>query len=352
MFLRQIIIGLLLLLINTSCNEDNNKKVNDAGKMKKELDKLNELLRDSSFAITMAQYQDSVYQASENSTTGMMPSPDSIILQRYKDEKVATNIAGFLATECGIGALMEQEGGTPIYWLKKIVNNKLDTAGILLLNRFANATWKASQPYRGLQRISKDNFIAANFLSDAEIKKDYDQVLAASVKLLDTLEQAPDTSAMAQLEMISMLMKNRQYLTEIAKQQEAAYYKGVGEPVPDFTSAAQDTLLVEKSAYEAYVATNIASFYALECGLSYLAIAKNKLPSDVLQSITDGSIAKEDKRLLERFANATWKAGQAFRNMERIERPNFTPFGLLSNEEIAKDWLLIKAAAVNLQQHL
>ena len=68
---------------------------------------------------------------------------------------------------------------------------------------------------------------------------------------------------------------------------------------------------------------NIAGFYALECGVSYLATTQNKIPSDVLKSILDGSIDKEDKRLLERFANATWKAGQPFRSLDRIDQKYF-----------------------------
>lgn len=352
MFLKQIFIGFLVITSIISCNQGSNDTVNKGDRMKQELASLNNLLRDTSFTISMAQYLDSVYQASQDLPTGILPASDSIIKKNYKDEKVATNMAGFLATECGIGALMEQNGGTPIYWLKKIVNNELDSAGIILLNRFANATWKASQPFRGMQRISKDNFIVANFLSEAEIKKDYDQVIAASAKLLDTLQLAPDTSAMAQLEMIYRLMKNRQYMTDMAKHLEASYYKGLGEPVPDFTSAGEDTLVINKNAYEEYVATSVAPYYALECGLSYLAISENKLPSEVLKSIKDSTISKENKVLLERFANATWKAGQAFRRMDRIELPNFVPFALLSNEEIAKDWLLIKAAAARLLDHL
>jgi hypothetical protein len=57
---------------------------------------------------------------------------------------------------------------------------------------------------------------------------------------------------------------------------------------------------------------------------------------------------KKDKELLERFANATWKASQPFRSMERIRRSNFIPFDLLPAEEVEKDWVQLQAAAKSL----
>ncbi len=140
-------------------------------------------------------------------------------------------------------------------------------------------------------------------------------------------------------------MKDKQFAFEMAKHMEAAYYEGQNKAIPPFLSPEEDGTSIVKSAFEEQVAIKDAGFYALECGLSYLATAGNKLPSDVLKSIMDGSIAQTDKRLLERFANATWKAGQAFRSLDRIQRDSFTPFVLLSDDEIEKDWVQIKAAA-------
>jgi hypothetical protein len=48
--------------------------------------------------------------------------------------------------------------------------------------------------------------------------------------------------------------------------------------------------------------------------------------------------------LFSRFANATWKAGQPFRGLNRIERETFTPFFFLSETDIDKHWVQIKAA--------
>jgi hypothetical protein len=126
---------------------------------------------------------------------------------------------------------------------------------------------------------------------------------------------------------------------------DSSYYAGEKKQIPPFLTGAEDTAMIKKSEFEEKVAVNIAGFYALECGISYLAAADNKLPFDVLRSIINDSITQKDKRLLERFANATWKAGQPFRGLDRITRGNFVPFSLLSAEEIEKDWVQIKSAA-------
>ncbi len=310
-----------------------------------QLEKLNKLLRDSAFTVRIALKQDSVYQASQHAAATSLPLKDSVIPKSFKEEKIAINLAGFLALECGIGALIQREGGTPVEWMQRIVNQNLDSSSILLLNRFANATWKASQPFRSLSRIRRDNFIVANFLSEEETRKDYDQVRGAAYMLLDTMMKLGDESKEEQVEMISRLMKNKSFMTDVAKHMEASYYEALKQTVPEFISPEDENKTVEKSAFEEQVATRVAGFYALECGVSYLVTAEKKLPVDILKSIEDGSITQQDKELLERFANATWKAGQAFRSLDRIERSSFTPFSLLSAEEVEKDWVQIKSAA-------
>jgi hypothetical protein len=49
--------------------------------------------------------------------------------------------------------------------------------------------------------------------------------------------------------------------------------------------------------------------------------------------------------IFARFANATWKVGQPFRGLNRITRPTFTPFYFLSESDIDKDMVQIRAAA-------
>ena len=95
-----------------------------------------------------------------------------MLKKRFREEKIAINLAGFYAVECGVGALIEQGGQTPVYRLGEIVHNTLDSNKALLLKRFANATWKASQPFRGLDRITRDIFMPFDLLPKEEVKKD------------------------------------------------------------------------------------------------------------------------------------------------------------------------------------
>ncbi|MEO9003792.1 MAG: hypothetical protein ABI288_03600 [Ginsengibacter sp.] len=316
-----------------------------------ELIKITNLLQDTGFALDMAKNQEAAYYTALGQSAPAFLSAEeenTTVEKSAKEEKIATNIAAFYAVECGIGLLMEQHGGTPVEWLNKIVNHQLDSSEILVLNRFANATWQAGQPFRGLQRIKKDNFISPVFLSNDEIKKDYDQVTAASEKLLPAMQIVVGKSANDQLHKLSELLKNEQFAMGVAQYIEAAYHKALNEPVPDFLKAGEDTATFQRSFKEEKIATNIAGFYALECGISYLATVQHLVPSDVLRSIAHDSLSKENKRLFERFANAAWKAGQPFRGLDRITRETFTCFDLLPPDEVEKDWIQIKTAAVKL----
>ena len=319
-------------------------------RIKEELTKITNLLQDTGFALDMAKKEDTYYTAQGKSVPAFLSADEenATVKKSVKEEKIATNIAAFYAVECGIGFLMEQHGGTPVEWLNKIVNHQLDSSETLVLNRFANATWKAGQPFRGLQRIKKDNFISPVFLSKDEIKKDYDQVNAAAEKLLPAMQTVAGKSVKDQLQRLSELLKDEQFAMDMAQHMEAAYYKALNEPIPDFLKAGEDTASFQKSFKEDKIATKIAGFYALECGISYLATAQHLVPSDVLRSIAHDSLSNENKKLFERFANATWKAGQPFRGLNRITRKTFTCFDLLPPDEVEKDWIQIKAATAKL----
>lgn len=311
-----------------------------------EFAKINGLLHDTAFALEMAMGQDAAYFLNQGQKAPpFFQGPDSLINKPFKEEKIAINLAGFYAVECGIGVLIDQKGKTPVFWLQQIIDRTLDSNDVLLLNRFANATWKTGQAFRGLVRIKRDNFVGANFLSKSEIQKDADQIFSAAAFLFDTLKSFSNDSKETQVEMISKLLKDKQFAFKMAKHMEAAYFNGQNKSVPLFLSPAEDTAIIQKSAREEKIAINTTGFYALECGVNYLATSRHKLPSEILRSIVDDSINQKDKWLLERFANAAWKAAQPFRSLDRISRDNFIPFELLSKEEVKKDWDQIKSAA-------
>jgi hypothetical protein len=69
-----------------------------------------------------------------------------------------------------------------------------------------------------------------------------------------------------ELGIINSLLHDEKYAEEMARELDAAYYKGIGQVPPPFLSPGEDTLIIEKSAKEEKIATSIAGFYALECG--------------------------------------------------------------------------------------
>ncbi len=181
---------IFLVLYFVSCANNANTNMQQQQQITEELTQITKLLRDSSFALDMAKNQEAAYYRAEG-----QPAPEFLpaneepgtIERSVKDEKIATSIAAFYALECAIGELMEQEGGTPLEWLNKIKTNQLDSSGVLLVNRFANATWKAGQPFRGLDRITRDTFKPFDLLTKKEQEKDWVQVKAAAGKLLQSL---------------------------------------------------------------------------------------------------------------------------------------------------------------------
>lgn len=347
----------LLYIFSYSCTTQNADQhtMSKEKQIQDELLKITALLRDTSFALEMAGNQEAAYYSSKGhgAPAFLHQSSDTATIQKsLSEEKVATSIAPFYALECGIQALMEQHGGTPVEWIQNVLDRKLDSGQMLLLNRFANAAWKAGQPFRGLERVTRDVFVSSNFLSKQEIQKDFDQLHAAATKLLPAMESVKNSPVQAQLQRLSVLLKDKLFAQEMAQHIAAAYHIAQQQPVPDFFKAGEENVMKPARLKDEKIATNIAGFYALECGLSYFATANHELPSVILQSIVADTINTSDKVLLERFANTTWKAGQPFRGLNRIERATFTCFDLLPQEEVDKDWVQIQSAAKKLVKHL
>jgi len=320
----------------SGCLSGERKNMDQQQRIDTELKKIDGLLRDTGFAFGVAKHQDSAYYLEQ----GQAPPPflppgeeDATIQKSIREEKIATNLAQFYAVECGIGLLLETKGGTPVSWLEKIVHKTLDTSEQFVMNRFANATWKAGQPFRGLERIARPVFCVANFLPPIEIQKDEEQVLAAATILLDALKELKDAPKQEQLEKISQLEKDTHFAVVMARYTDTG---GMG---------GGDGGTITKKLKEEKIAINIAGFYALECGLSWLAQTDHQLPSQTMAGIVADSLPAAQKLLFARLANATWKAGQPFRSLDRITRDNFTPAIFLSPEEIEKDHVQIKAAA-------
>lgn len=335
-----------IVLSLSACTTESEENMQD--KIKTELERIDSLLRDEAYNTAMAQTLEAAYYKGEGKTPPPSLSPGKASTDKsVQVEKVAINIAGFYALECGIEWICFKTNQTPTEVLKKINDDTLDSASVSTLNRFANATWKAGQPFRDIKRITRPTFTVFNFLPAGEIKKDHDQIRTAAAKLLSSMEDVADSNTNVQMQKIRSLMQNKDFTMKMADTMHTAYYTSQGQAVPAFLTPADDTAVVSKSVRDEKIATNVAGFYALECGLNYFA-AKNRLPSQVLGSIVNNNIGNEDKMLLQRFANATWKASQPFRGLDRIQRDNFIPFYFLDENEIEKDWVQIWAAAEKL----
>ncbi len=306
------------------------------------------LLQDPAFALEMASWLDAAYYKGQGEPVPDFLTPEDEAAVKEKsvaEEKIAMNLAGFYALEAGLGVLAERTGESPEAILTEIVNGTLPEEDMLLLARFANATWKAGQPFRSLERITRDAFIPAAMLSDTELQKDFDQIVAASEKLLEKMQGDAGADSASQLETLKQLLQDPAFALEMASWLDAAYYKGQGEPVPDFLTPEDEAAVKEKSVAEEKIAMNLAGFYALEAGLGVLTERTGESPEAILTEIVNGTLPEEDMLLLARFANATWKAGQPFRSLERITRDAFIPAAILSDTELQKDFDQIVAAS-------
>lgn len=101
--------------------------------------------------------------------------------------KIATSIAGFYALECALNYLATTKNELPSKILQAFVNDSLSQDDTMVYARFANATWKAGQPFRGLGRITREIFAPFYYLSVPDIDKDLVQVKAAARILLSKL---------------------------------------------------------------------------------------------------------------------------------------------------------------------
>jgi len=342
------LLAFIVMIYAVSCNTGTKRNVGTSQQIDHELRAIDSLLRSAEFAFAFAKAQDSAYQAGLGQKPGdfLAAGDDTAFVRKTMlEEKVATNLAGFYALECGIGLLSNKSSRKPTDILSDIVNGKLDSASTALLNRFANATWKAGQPFRDLKRITRSTFTVFNFLPENEVKKDYDQLKSAASKLLFSMQDISNSDISGQMERLRSLLQSEKYAYEMAVFLDSSYAANMNQPVSSFLKSGEDTVIILKPAKDQKVATSIAGFYALECGIAYFVAQKNQPPSDFLHAIIDNSMSREEMMVFARFANATWKAGQPFRGLNRITRQTFTPFYYLSEADIEKDMQQIRAAA-------
>jgi hypothetical protein len=318
-----------------------------------QLNKLQTLLRDPAFALDMAQTLDASYYRGQGQPVPAFLKPEeetATAPKSVKEEKIAINLAGFYAVEVGVGYLAERDKQAPLDVLEAVAKGSRANADMLLLARFANATWKAGQPFRALNRITRDTFGPAGLLTEVELKKDFDQIKAAAAKLAEKMQDVKGKDSAAQLAGLQTLLRDSAFALEMAQALDAAYYVGQGQPVPAFLKPEEETATTPKSVKEEKIAINLAGFYALEAGIGVISERGGETPLQILDGIVKGTRSADEMTLLARFANATWKAGQPFRGLSRITRDTFKPAALLSTDDVKKDLDQIQAAAAKLAE--
>lgn len=318
-----------------------------------QMERLQTLLRDPVFARDMAQTLDAAYYQGLGQRVPPFLSPEeetATALRNVREEKIAISLAGFYAVETGVGYLAERDRQTHLEVLQAVAGGLRSDADMLLLARFANATWKAGQPFRALARIGRPTFVPAVLLSETELRKDFVQIRAAAVRLTSSLQGLGVQDAPAQLNRLQTLLRDQAYAQEMAQALDAAYYVGLGQPVPPFLKPEELSASTSRSVREEKIATNLAGFYALEAGVGILAERSGETPLQVVDAIARGTRPAGDMILLARLANATWKAGQPFRNLSRISRDTFKPAAMLSPADVRKDLDQIQAAAARLSK--
>jgi len=323
------------------------KSSDDLSRLKQEVTIIDTLLRDPAFTELMAGSLDSAYYNGLGRPQPVFLNNSdaaTVHLMRLKDEKIATSIAPFYALECGVEMLSKKSGESFLTWLQKIIKGGADSNAVLLLNRFANATWKAGQPFRDMERLKRYNFRVAGLLSKEETDKDAVQIVNTAKKLFSVMSPVRKGTQEEQLKFLRQLLQDTTFAQTISAYADSTYSVSQHQVPVGVHPNGPDTATVKKTLKQMKVATSIAGFYALECGLDYLVTVRNMLPSRILQSLVNNSLSKEDEMLFARFANATWKAGQPFRGLNRITRETFTPFYYLSEPDIEKDIVQVKAA--------
>ncbi len=316
-----------------------------------ELQLIDSLLRDESFTIEMAMALDAAYylQQGKMAPPFIAPGGNGFQVEGKDDETgVAINLAAFFALECGLDYLCAMSGETPLAWLQKIVDKNLPIPTSELLARFANATWKAGQPFRGLDRIQKSNFTLFSNLSADAIEKDHQQIENAAALLKTELQ--PGTLP-EQMQQLRALLRDTAFARKMAAWM-CDSFNNSGEKKQPYESPGNPGILNMKSLKDEKIAASIAGFYGLECGLNWLIVNYEKSVVSILKEIVEESISAGDRNVLNRFANATWKAGQPFRGLDRITRDTFTPYYFLTEADIAKDWGQVKTAAGKLLNRL
>src|SRR3990170_8268886 len=90
-----------------------------------------------------------------------------------------------------------------------------------------------------------------------------------------TAPEKSQTQMEKELLTIDSLLRDSVFTESIAKTLDSSYYAGIGQPSPPFTTPEDVTTIVYTSVKNEKIATRLAGFYALECGIGHLSTQTN-----------------------------------------------------------------------------
>ena len=158
----------------------------------------------------------------------------------------------------------------------------------------------------------------------------------------------PGYPSVTQFQALNRLLQRRSFGEELCQIGHNAYQTQIAHEAATtlFTPG------MSEPDRERLFATSIAPLYAIDSLITSKWLHHKTSPLAALDEIIEDASASQGVTDLGLLANATWKAGQPFRGLGRIERPVFRSLVTLGQEELSKDPILVKAMAIRLREAL
>jgi len=223
---------------------------------------IKELLRDKEFAEEMAVYLNDKYNETQPADQRYPLYGEKDVTApsgtTKKDIAIAMNLAGFYALETAVGALQEmpnRQGQSIGQIMIDIAEGRLSDREKNLVMRFANATWKAGQPFRDINRITRGAFTLWDELPQTEKDKDWVQIQNAAKKTLEKMSAGKDGGDLTLGELLGEMSQYLKTLTRSGKVAGLTIYQAFGYYG---NSSENIRRLLGVELVDGYISTNIA----------------------------------------------------------------------------------------------
>ncbi len=241
-----------------------------------------------------------IWGSSVVSEAGVFPGElrQEPILYSKAKEQMAVNLPGFFGLVGGLGFFIQTGNRSPFEVLNAIQTKNLSGKERELFCRFANCTWKVSQPFRDLQRITRANFVPFSMLSHREQEKDMVQIETAADFVLKSASGWEQWSPDEQWHWIGKLREDSTFLEGMAKTLFEAYYLDIAEAPPVFLKEADWEQTIERSSRQEVLAKSLSVLYVLECFCDGQLLESLSALNLLLAQIQQHNLPEDKKALL------------------------------------------------------